>query len=73
MQHPEPQPRTAVSPADLDLFGPGFQADPSAVYGQLRRSGAVHYLPRNGWYLVTKAETAREVLRDSQRFSSPGA
>jgi hypothetical protein len=32
---------------DLDLFGPGFQADPPAVYQDLRRSGAVHYLPRN--------------------------
>jgi cytochrome P450 len=70
MQHPELQPGTTASPADLDLFGPGFQADPPAVYQQLRRSGAVHYLPRNGWYLVTKAETAREVMRDPQRFSS---
>jgi cytochrome P450 len=64
------RPETATSPAGLDLFGPRFQADPSAVYRQLRRSGAVHYLPRNGWYLVTRAETAREVLRDPQRFSS---
>ena len=55
---------------DLDLFGPGFQDDPSATYEQLRQSGAVHYLPRHGWYLVTKAETAREVLRDAERFSS---
>jgi cytochrome P450 len=55
---------------DLDLFGPRFQNDPPAAYEQLRRSGAVHYLPRHGWYLVTKAETAREVLRDGQRFSS---
>ena len=59
-----------MQPADLDLFGPVFQADPPAVYQQLRRDGAVHYLPRNGWYLVTSAETAREVLRDPQRFSS---
>jgi cytochrome P450 len=61
-----------VQPAldDLDLFGPSFQDDPPAVYEQLRRSGAVHYLPRHGWYLVTRAETAREVLRDSALFSS---
>ena len=57
-------------PGDLDLFGPSFQDDPLAVYEQLRRSGAVHYLPRHGWYLVTRAETAREVLRDSALFSS---
>jgi cytochrome P450 len=56
--------------AGLDLFGPGFQDDPAAVYEQLRWSGAVHYLPRHGWYLVTKAGTAREVLRDSELFSS---
>ena len=54
----------------LDLFGPHFQDDPPAIYEQLRRSGAVHYLPRHGWYLVTKADAAREVLRDAARFSS---
>ena len=44
-------------PDGLDLLGPDFQANPAASYEQLRRSGAVHYLPRHGWYLVTKAET----------------
>jgi cytochrome P450 len=57
-------------PDGLDLLGPDFQANPAAIYEQLRRSGAVHYLPQHGWYLVTKAETAREVLRDAERFSS---
>jgi hypothetical protein len=32
MLRPEMQSDTAASPADLDLFGPGFQADPPAVY-----------------------------------------
>ncbi len=65
------QPDHALSVLDgLDLFDPQFQSNPPAVYEQLRRSGAVHYLPRHGWYLVTKAETAREVLRDAERFSS---
>ncbi len=57
-------------PDGLDLFGRPFQANPTAVYEQLRRSGAVHYRPRHGRYLVTTAETAREVLRDAERFSS---
>jgi cytochrome P450 len=57
-------------PDGLDLFGPQFQANPAAIYEQLRHSGAVHYLPRHGWYLVTKAEAGREVLRDAERFSS---
>ena len=65
------QPDHASSVLDrLDLFAPQFQSNPSAVYEQLRRSGAVHHLPRHGWYLVTTAETAREVLRDAERFSS---
>src|ERR1700736_34846 len=65
------QPDHASSVLDgLDLFAPPFQSNPSAVYEQLRRSGAVHYLPRHGWYLVTKAETAREVMSDPPRFSS---
>lgn len=49
-----------MRPADLDLFGSTFQAGPPAVYQQLRADGAVHYLPQNGWYLVTRAQTARE-------------
>ena len=57
-------------PDDLDLFGPQFQDNPPAIYEQLRRSGAVRHLPRHGWYLVTKAESVREVLRDAERFSS---
>ena len=55
---------------DLDLLGPKFQADPQRVYEQLRADGAVHYLPQHGWYLVTRAVAAREVLRDAERFSS---
>jgi cytochrome P450 len=54
----------------LDLFGPDFQGNPPAIYEQLRRSGAVRYLPGHDWYLVTKAEAVREVLRDAERFSS---
>ena len=59
-----------ASAQELDLLGPDFQADPQRVYEQLRASGAVHHLPRHGWYLVTQAATAREVLRDAERFSS---
>lgn len=59
-----------ASAQELDLLGPHFQADPQRVYEQLRAAGAVHHLPRHGWYLVTHAATAREVLRDAERFSS---
>ena len=59
-----------ASVENLDLLGLGFQADPQRVYEQLRAAGAVHHLPRHGWYLVTQAATAREVLRDAERFSS---
>lgn len=54
----------------LDLLGPHFQADPQRVYEELRGAAPVHFLPRHGWYLVTQAGTAREVLRDSETFSS---
>lgn len=55
---------------DLDLFGPSFQDDPPAVYEQLRRSGAVHYLPRHGWYLVTRAgnETSGKLITEMLRL-----
>ncbi len=64
--------REVASVENLDLLGPRFQADPQRVYEQLRASGAVHHLPRHGWYLVTHAATAREVLRDAECFS-PGS
>jgi cytochrome P450 len=35
-----------------------------------REREPVHYAPKHGWYIVTKAELVREVLRDPQRFSS---
>ncbi len=60
----------STSVQDLDLLGSHFQTDPQRVYEQLRAAGAVHHLPRHGWYLVTHAASAREVLRDSERFSS---
>ena len=54
----------------LDLFDPSFQADPATEYARLRELGPVVHLPVHDWYLVTHAETAREVLRDAARFSS---
>jgi cytochrome P450 len=59
-----------TAPPELDLFGPHFQADPAAWYELAREREPVHYAPKHGWYIVTKAELVREVLRDPQRFSS---
>ena len=40
------------------------------MYEQLRGRGAVVHLPEHDWFLVTRADIAREVLRDAGRFSS---
>jgi len=61
---------TQTSPPELDLFGPHFQADPTAWYELARQHEPVHYAPKHGWFIITAAELVREVLRDAERFSS---
>ena len=59
-----------ISFDDLDLFGPHFQSSPADYYEQLREREPVHFAARHGWYLVTTAELAREVLKDPERFAN---
>jgi cytochrome P450 len=61
---------TNVPVDDLDLFGAHYQADPARWNTELRAAGPVHWLSRNGWFLVTTDELVREVLRDAVLFSS---
>ncbi len=56
--------------AGLNLFDASFQDDPGRWYEALRAQAPVFYAPEHGWFVVSTAEYAREVLKDSARFSS---
>lgn len=44
--------------------------DPFEWYEELRRDGAVHFIPRNRYWLVLGYDEVRGALHDAQRFSS---
>ncbi|MFG3117507.1 cytochrome P450 [Streptomyces sp. NPDC048197] len=65
-------PANAVAPAVERLYGPEFAADPMASYTRLRAHGSaapVEIAPGVRAWLVTRYESALEVLRSPERFS----
>ncbi|WP_175412128.1 cytochrome P450 [Streptomyces sp. TRM64462] len=56
------------APAELDLFGDGFVADPYPVFAALRRSSPVHHDPATGLWLVSRYEDVERVLLDPAGF-----
>jgi cytochrome P450 len=62
-------PVTAAS-HQFDPFDPPYQQDPYPVLSQLRANEPVFFSPELGTWVVTRHETVRKVLRDSERFSA---
>lgn len=52
------------------LLDPAIQSDPYAFYDLLRAECPVYRMPETEMYVVTRYEDAREVLRDTETFSS---
>lgn len=61
-----PPRRKGIDAWTLDLG----DSDPFAIYEELRRSGPVHYLPRQDYWLFVGYDEVQRALSDSQRFSS---
>jgi cytochrome P450 len=55
---------------DLDLDDPQFLQCPYPELARARADSGVCPWPSRGWYVVTRAELVREVLLDTERFSS---
>ncbi len=54
----------------VDPYDPAFQRDPFPVFAQLRRSDPVHFVPEQGWYMVTAMELVREALRHPETYAN---
>jgi len=52
------------------LLDPAVQADPFGYYDQLRTHHPVRRMPGTGFYVLTRYEDLRAVLRDPQTFSN---
>lgn len=52
------------------LLHPGVQADPFPYYQQLREHHPVFRMPGTGFYVLTRYEDLRAVLRDTATFSN---
>src|SRR5436305_8142998 len=61
-----------ITPASerFDPFEPGYVRDPYPTLAELRSSEAVFFSPKIGSWVVTRFETVKAVLRDTQRFSA---
>jgi len=52
------------------LLDPAVQRDPFGYYRQLRQDAPVSLMPGTGFYVLTRYEDLRAVLRDTETFSS---
>jgi cytochrome P450 len=59
----------AESDAEL-LLDPAVQADPFGYYEQLRAEQPVLRMPGTGFYVLTRYEDLRTILRDPETFSN---
>jgi cytochrome P450 len=60
-------PVTAAS-GRFDPFEPGYVRDPYPLLAELRASEPVFFASAIGSWIVTRFDTAKAVLRDTQRF-----
>lgn len=63
-------PRASTTPETFDLFAPEVVRDPFPHYEELRRLGAVHFLPRHGCWLVLNYDEVSAALARPNLFSS---
>jgi cytochrome P450 len=61
-----------VTPASetFDPFAPGYVRDPYPQLAQLREAEPVFFSPKIGSWIVTRFDTVKAVLRDTQRYSA---
>lgn len=54
----------------IDFLDPKVQANPFPAYKALHERQPVYQMPGTGFYMITRYEDVREVLRDTETFSS---
>lgn len=55
---------------DYSLMDPAIQSDPFAFYAALHEECPVYQMPETGFYMVTRYDDLRQVLKDTETFSS---
>ena len=58
--------------SSVDIASQYFSQNPYKVYGQLRKEGAVHFLPKNNTWLVISFKEITEILNNPTIYSSEG-
>jgi cytochrome P450 len=68
----EPQPDGPITEAGrrYDPFDPAYLVDPYSVLIRLREEEPVFFAPAIGYWIVSRYETVKAVLRDARRFSA---
>ncbi|MEX3007902.1 cytochrome P450 [Hoeflea sp. TYP-13] len=61
---------TQAPVCEIDLYSDEFIADPWPGYAEMRKLGAVVWLPVHGNYALTRSREVREAVRDHERFCS---
>lgn len=56
--------------SDYSLLDPATQSDPFDLYALLHRECPVYRMPETDMYVITRYETLRQVLKDSETFSN---
>ncbi len=62
--------QTAPRVDQISFLNPTIQSDPYPAYHTLRDEAPVYRMPETGFYMVTRYEDVRDVLRDPRSFSS---
>lgn len=56
--------------SDYSLLDPNVQSDPYEFYGKMHKECPVYQMPETGMYIVSKYQDLRQVLKDTDTFSS---
>ena len=62
--------KEAVIPSEVDLTDSNIQQCPYGAYKTLRNEAPVYQDPKTGFFIVTRYEYVRELLLDTENFSS---
>ncbi len=62
--------QTAPTLDQISFLDPAIQSDPYPAYRTLRDEAPVFQMPETGFYMVTRYNDVRDVLRDTETFSN---
>ena len=61
---------TKVNEEEIDLTNVEIQQCPYGAYKKLREEAPVYQDPKTGFFIITRYEDVRNVLRDTENFKN---